>query len=221
MTSLTNKPRTESLSRTRRHPGRLRHGTGDGRALPRPRHGSAGIPPAATPPLPARPCRYGTPFPAIGLTTILDAVGSRTPCWTTPLEPGAHPRGRGLALGYWRGTSMTSACHITIGGDGRPVVTMGGGRIIILWHGAQPLNPGRGGPVSASAPMMSTVQTGGRKNGGLNSNGVRGQARCALPVASANPVEVQRARDVIDPAATRRASASSAERSGESNDCLH
>jgi xanthine dehydrogenase molybdenum-binding subunit len=66
----------------------------------------------------------GTPFPSIGLTTILDAVGEH-PCWTDTLEPGKHPRGRGLALGYWRGTSMTSACHITVGSDGRPVVTMG------------------------------------------------------------------------------------------------
>jgi xanthine dehydrogenase molybdenum-binding subunit len=66
----------------------------------------------------------GTPFPAIGLSTILDAVG-RHPCWTEPLAKGRHPRGRGLALGYWRGTSMTSAAHITIAGDGRPIVTMG------------------------------------------------------------------------------------------------
>jgi len=41
------------------------------------------------------------------------------------LPAGRHPRGRGLALGYWRGTSMTSAGHITIAGDGRPMVTMG------------------------------------------------------------------------------------------------
>ena len=66
----------------------------------------------------------GTPFPAIGLTTILDQVG-RHPCWTDPLPKGRFPRGRGLALGYWRGTSMTSAGHITIAGDGRPMVTMG------------------------------------------------------------------------------------------------
>lgn len=68
----------------------------------------------------------GTPFPSIGLTTILDAVG-RHDCWTTPLAEGhGHlRRGRGLALGYWRGTSMTSACHISIAGDGRPMVTMG------------------------------------------------------------------------------------------------
>lgn len=66
----------------------------------------------------------GTPFPSIGLTTILDAVG-RHPCWTEPLPPGRLPRGRGLALGYWRGTSMTSACHITIASDGRPMVTLG------------------------------------------------------------------------------------------------
>jgi len=66
----------------------------------------------------------GTPFPAIGLTTILDQIG-RHPCWTDPLPKGRYPRGRGLALGYWRGTSMTSAAHITIAGDGRPMVTMG------------------------------------------------------------------------------------------------
>src|SRR5262245_35364522 len=66
----------------------------------------------------------GTPFPAIGLCTILDAV-SRHPCWTDPVGDGACPRGRGLALGYWRGTSMTSAAHITMAGDGRPMVTKG------------------------------------------------------------------------------------------------
>jgi CO/xanthine dehydrogenase Mo-binding subunit len=66
----------------------------------------------------------GTAFPAIGLTTILDRVGTH-PCWIDPLPPGHYPRGRGLALGYWRGTSMTSAGHITIAGDGRPMVTMG------------------------------------------------------------------------------------------------
>jgi len=66
----------------------------------------------------------GTPFPAIGLTTILDHVG-RHSCWRDPLPAGRKPRGRGLALGYWRGTSMTSAGHITIAGDGRPMVTMG------------------------------------------------------------------------------------------------
>ncbi len=66
----------------------------------------------------------GTPFPAIGLTTILDRIGAHA-CWTDTLPQGHHPRGRGLALGYWRGTSMTSAAHITIAGDGRPMVTMG------------------------------------------------------------------------------------------------
>ncbi len=66
----------------------------------------------------------GTPFPPIGLTTILDAVAGHA-CWREPLEPGDRPRGRGLALGYWRGTSMTSACHVSITGDGRPMVTMG------------------------------------------------------------------------------------------------
>jgi xanthine dehydrogenase molybdenum-binding subunit len=66
----------------------------------------------------------GTPFPPIGLTTILDRVAEHS-CWTDPVGTGKFPRGRGLAVGYWRGTSMTSACTITIAGDGRPMVTMG------------------------------------------------------------------------------------------------
>jgi CO/xanthine dehydrogenase Mo-binding subunit len=66
----------------------------------------------------------GTPFPPIGLTTILERVASHT-CWNDPLGEGKFPRGRGLALGYWRGTSMTSASHITISADGRPMVTIG------------------------------------------------------------------------------------------------
>lgn len=66
----------------------------------------------------------GTPFPVIGLTAILDRVAGH-PCWTDPVQPGALPRGRGLALGYWRGTSMTSAAHVSMAGDGRPMVTMG------------------------------------------------------------------------------------------------
>jgi xanthine dehydrogenase molybdenum-binding subunit len=66
----------------------------------------------------------GTPFPSLGLTALLDAVAAH-PCWTDPLGTGRLPRGRGLALGYWRGTSMTSACHVTLAGDGRVVVTMG------------------------------------------------------------------------------------------------
>lgn len=66
----------------------------------------------------------GTPFPAIGLTTILDRVGAHS-CWRDPLPQGCYPRGRGLAIGYWRGTSMTSAGHVTVAGDGRPMVTMG------------------------------------------------------------------------------------------------
>ena len=66
----------------------------------------------------------GTRFPSIGLTTILDAVAAHA-CWRQPIVPGPLPRGRGLALGYWRGTSMTSAAHVTMSGDGRPMVTMG------------------------------------------------------------------------------------------------
>src|SRR3954453_24151420 len=45
--------------------------------------------------------------------------------WRDPLPEGRLPRGPSPALGYWRGTSMTSAGHITIAGDGRPMVTMG------------------------------------------------------------------------------------------------
>lgn len=66
----------------------------------------------------------GTPFPSIGLTSILDRVAAHD-CWRAPLGKGPLPRGRGLALGYWRGTSMTSAAHVTMTGDGRPMVTMG------------------------------------------------------------------------------------------------
>jgi xanthine dehydrogenase molybdenum-binding subunit len=66
----------------------------------------------------------GTPFPSLGLTTILERVGSH-PCWRDPIPPGSLPRGRGLALGYWRGTSMTSAAQVSIAGDGRVMVTMG------------------------------------------------------------------------------------------------
>ena len=67
----------------------------------------------------------GTPFPAIGLTTILERVARARLLDAIRCPRAACPRGRGLALGYWRGTSMTSAAHITIAGDGRPMVTMG------------------------------------------------------------------------------------------------
>ena len=66
----------------------------------------------------------GTPFPSIGLTTIAELIAAHS-CWRDPITPGNLPRGRGLAFGYWRGTSMTSAAHVTIAGDGRPMVTMG------------------------------------------------------------------------------------------------
>ena len=66
----------------------------------------------------------GTPFPPIGLTTVLEAVAAHA-CWREPIAPGRLPRGRGLALGYWRGTSMTSAAQVTVAGDGRIAVTMG------------------------------------------------------------------------------------------------
>ena len=70
------------------------------------------------------PMVVGTPFPPIGLTTILDRVSEHA-CWRDPLPTGRFPRGRGLALGYWRGTSMTSACHVALAGDGRLMATIG------------------------------------------------------------------------------------------------
>jgi len=70
------------------------------------------------------PMVIGTPFPPIALDAILARVAAH-PCWTDPLPPGRHPRGRGLAIGYWRGTSMTSACHISLTGDARAMVTVG------------------------------------------------------------------------------------------------
>jgi xanthine dehydrogenase molybdenum-binding subunit len=66
----------------------------------------------------------GTPFPSLGLTTILERIEAH-PCWRDPIPQGILPRGRGLALGYWRGTSMTSAAQVTVAGDGRLMVNMG------------------------------------------------------------------------------------------------
>jgi xanthine dehydrogenase molybdenum-binding subunit len=66
----------------------------------------------------------GTPFPSLGLTTILERIEAH-PCWRDPIPQGVLPRGRGLALGYWRGTSMTSAAQVTVAGDGRLMVNMG------------------------------------------------------------------------------------------------
>lgn len=66
----------------------------------------------------------GTPFPAIGLTSIIDLIADHS-CWKEPLPAGKMPRGRGLAVGYWRGTSMTSAAHVTVAADGRIMVVIG------------------------------------------------------------------------------------------------
>lgn len=72
------------------------------------------------------PNALGEPFPPVALAALLDAVTAH-PCWTDPLPPSAsgRPRGRGLALGFWRGTSLTSACHVTLSGDARLAVTIG------------------------------------------------------------------------------------------------
>jgi xanthine dehydrogenase molybdenum-binding subunit len=66
----------------------------------------------------------GTPFPSIAFVELIDRVAAHD-CWRSDLGKGVHPRGRGLSLGYWRGTSMTSAAHVMMSGDGRPMVTLG------------------------------------------------------------------------------------------------
>ncbi len=66
----------------------------------------------------------GTPFTSMPCDLVIERMLAH-PCWTDPLGEGALPRGRGVAMGYWRGTSMTSAAHVTVSGDGRPMVTMG------------------------------------------------------------------------------------------------
>ena len=62
------------LSRARRHPGGLRHGAGDGRAVPAARHGPAGVPQAQRLGDRQHRCRSARRFPSIGLTTILERV---------------------------------------------------------------------------------------------------------------------------------------------------
>lgn len=66
----------------------------------------------------------GTPFPSMPFPDVIECIANHS-CWRDPIRPGSLPRGRGVALGYWRGTSMTSAAHVTISADGRPMVTMG------------------------------------------------------------------------------------------------
>ena len=120
---VTNKPRTEAY----RAPGGIQRPSPWSRPWTRSasvsrwtRWSSA----SATPRSPAVPCRSVRRSPPSVSPPSWTAWAS-TPCWTDPLPEGRFPRGRGLALGYWRGTSMTSAGHITIAGDGRPMVTMG------------------------------------------------------------------------------------------------
>ncbi len=137
----------------------------------------------------------GTPFPSIGLTNILDAVAAH-PCWTEPLEPGPRPRGRGLALGYWRGTSMTSACHITIGGDGRPVVTMGAVDI----SGTRTSMTQVAADQFGLAPEDVHVQTGDSKSVGY-SDGAAG-SRVARTMAAAI---VEASEEVLDQLRVRAA----------------
>lgn len=64
----------------------------------------------------------GLTWGRIGLKTLLERA-KRSPAWTEPLN-GPY-RGRGMALGFWRGGTNTSSCHITVNGDGSVNVTVG------------------------------------------------------------------------------------------------
>ncbi len=52
----------------------------------------------------------------IGLKEVLRRI-SKHSCWTMPVEPGPH-KGRGLALGYWQGATLTSSAIVTVNSDG-------------------------------------------------------------------------------------------------------
>ncbi|MBI4312266.1 MAG: xanthine dehydrogenase family protein molybdopterin-binding subunit [Chloroflexi bacterium] len=58
----------------------------------------------------------GQPYNRIGLKEVLRQV-SRHPCWTSPAPEGPH-RGRGLALGYWSGATLTSSAIVHVLPDG-------------------------------------------------------------------------------------------------------
>ena len=62
------------------------------------------------------------PHNRIGLKEMLRQIGEH-PCWTTPLE--GPNRGRGLAVGFWLGATLTSSSEILIHPDGTVTVTTG------------------------------------------------------------------------------------------------
>ncbi|GBD11735.1 Putative xanthine dehydrogenase molybdenum-binding subunit XdhA [bacterium HR23] len=68
------------------------------------------------------PMPNGLTWGRIGLKAMLERA-RRSPAWTEPLT-GPY-RGRGMALGFWRGGTNTSSCHITVNADGSVNVTVG------------------------------------------------------------------------------------------------
>ncbi len=67
----------------------------------------------------------GQSLPQVGLKQLLDRV-ARHPCWTRPLEQErGHARGRGLALGCWLGSTLSSACHLMVNADGSLTLVLG------------------------------------------------------------------------------------------------
>lgn len=68
------------------------------------------------------PLPNGIGFNRIGLTEILKRIKTH-PYWNTPLT--VPNRGRGLALGYWRGATFTSSAHCIVNGDGTISLVLG------------------------------------------------------------------------------------------------
>jgi CO/xanthine dehydrogenase Mo-binding subunit len=68
----------------------------------------------------------GAPFNRIGLREILNRLKAH-PCWTDPvtLAKEGGKVGRGMALGFWRGATMTSSAQVVVNGDGTVAVTVG------------------------------------------------------------------------------------------------
>ncbi|MBI2171078.1 MAG: xanthine dehydrogenase family protein molybdopterin-binding subunit [Chloroflexi bacterium] len=58
----------------------------------------------------------GQPYNRIGMKEVLRRL-SQHPCWTSPAPKGPH-RGRGLALGYWPGATLTSSAVVQVLPDG-------------------------------------------------------------------------------------------------------
>ena len=62
------------------------------------------------------------PFNRVGLKELVQAIEEH-PCWKTPLE--GPNRGRGVALGFWLGATLTSTSELFIHPDGTVTLTTG------------------------------------------------------------------------------------------------